>query len=258
MAQLINGEVVGKVGEMTFYPANGKIIVRTASNKKNKTKTEGQFRQLMHFLNLNQLWGVMKQTERVYFEGTKSSAQRQFLHVNNSLPHIYLPEWKNRKRTAVLQPGMVVSDGSLPSFDYQLGEFQGEPALLTTLVESDAQNGELLLYVFQQIEEMEEMKIPSIRTKVIEINKPTDEVKIAFRNGCLVLSGSMFADDMSGFALVRVVDGHASRQTLVTHCTYYQQFTADEALMTAAESYGKVKKCNIDEWYVKLKNRQTK
>ncbi|MBO4564294.1 MAG: hypothetical protein J5720_02550 [Bacteroidaceae bacterium] len=242
MAQLINGEVVGKVGEMTFYPANGKMIVRTANNKKNKTKTEGQFRQLMHFLNLNQLWGVMKQTERVYFEGTKSSAQRQFLHVNNYLPHIYLPEWKNGKSTAVLLQGMVVSDGSLPSFDYQLGEFQGEPALLTTLVESDAQIGELLLYVFQQVEEMGEMKIPSIRTKVIEINKQTDEVKIAFSNGCLVLSGSMFADDMSGFALVRVVDGHASRQTLVTHCTYYQQFTTDEALMTAAESYGKVKK----------------
>ena len=43
---------------------------------------------------------------------------------------------------------------------------------------------------------------------------------------------------MLGFGLVRIKDGHVSRQHVVTICTYYVQYTTEEALQAAAKSYG--------------------
>jgi hypothetical protein len=43
---------------------------------------------------------------------------------------------------------------------------------------------------------------------------------------------------MLGFALVRLKDGHASRQRVVTRCTYYERYTTEEAIQAAAKSYG--------------------
>ena len=251
MAQYINGRIEGKVGDKTYYTKNGTTFVRASRNdKKSKKRTSEQFKQMMNFQNRNQLWRVLSRTEKVYFEGDKSSPQRQFISVNNNLPHVYLPKGMNSIGTALLQPGMIVCDGPLSSFDCHLGEFQGEPALLTTLAEADAQTGQLLLYVFQQIEIVH--LPPSIKTKVIDISQPTDEVKVMFCDGFLILTGAMFADDMSGFALAHIVNGHASRQTLVTRCTYYEQYTTEEALMKAAKSYGRVD-ANIDFWTITFK-----
>jgi hypothetical protein len=42
---------------------------------------------------------------------------------------------------------------------------------------------------------------------------------------------------MLGFALVRLKDGHASRQHVVTRCNYYERYTTEEALQAAAKSY---------------------
>ena len=42
---------------------------------------------------------------------------------------------------------------------------------------------------------------------------------------------------MLGFGLVRVIDGHASSQRVVTRCTYYERYTTEEALQLAAKSY---------------------
>jgi hypothetical protein len=43
---------------------------------------------------------------------------------------------------------------------------------------------------------------------------------------------------MLGFALIRLKKGHASRQRVVTRCTYYEQYTTEEAIQAAAKSYG--------------------
>lgn len=47
-----------------------------------------------------------------------------------------------------------------------------------------------------------------------------------------------FADDMKGWALVHVRGERCSTQTAITRCTYYKQFTTEEALQAAAASYG--------------------
>ena len=54
----------------------------------------------------------------------------------------------------------------------------------------------------------------------------------------LALVGEEFADEMKGWALVRVMDDQCSRQTIVTRCTLFQQYTTEEALEVAAKSYG--------------------
>ena len=41
-----------------------------------------------------------------------------------------------------------------------------------------------------------------------------------------------------GWALVHVRQGAYSAQTVVTRCTLYEQYTTEEALQRAAESYG--------------------
>ena len=56
--------------------------------------------------------------------------------------------------------------------------------------------------------------------------------------GHLALVDNEFADDMKGWALVRVSDDRCSPQTIVTRCTLYQQYTTEEALEKAADSYG--------------------
>jgi hypothetical protein len=57
-------------------------------------------------------------------------------------------------------------------------------------------------------------------------------------DGRLALMGEEFADEMKGWALVKVVDERCSSQTIVTRCTLYQQYTTEDALEKAADSYG--------------------
>ena len=60
----------------------------------------------------------------------------------------------------------------------------------------------------------------------------------AFADGPLILKGEEYADPMKGWALVRVLGDQCSPQTIVTRCTLYQQYMTEEALQTAAKSYG--------------------
>ena len=57
-------------------------------------------------------------------------------------------------------------------------------------------------------------------------------------DGRLALVGDEFADEMKGWALVKVIDDRCSPQTIVTRCTIYQQYTTEDALEKAADSYG--------------------
>jgi hypothetical protein len=61
---------------------------------------------------------------------------------------------------------------------------------------------------------------------------------MAVVDGRLALVGDEFADEMKGWALVKVIDDRCSPQTIVTRCTIYQQYTTEDALEKAADSYG--------------------
>ena len=54
----------------------------------------------------------------------------------------------------------------------------------------------------------------------------------------VVAGAGCLADEKKGWALVKVVDDRRSPQTIVTRCTLYQQYTTEDALERAADSYG--------------------
>ena len=252
-----NGNLIGTVGGWTYYVRNGESIVRQAHSHHMKRLTRAQFIQRQRFTHNKLLWNVLKQTKaqvgEVFFEGGASAFNR-FMSVNRGVPDVYPPKSRCSSPNALLLPGMSLSDGPLPAFDYQLGEHNGQPALLTDLSEAVAAEGRLLLYVLRQ--DVGSFS-HTIQAKVTELGPVADgvtvviangrEVTVVVSDGRLVLTGSLFADEMAGFGLVHVVDGHVSPQHLVTRCTYYQQYTTDEALLDAAWSFGKVRDYG-DNW----------
>ena len=76
--------------------------------------------------------------------------------------------------------------------------------------------------------------IPRVRFSMTEVSR-TDMTAV---DGHLSLINEEFADDMKGWALVRVVNDRCSPQSIVTRCTFYEQYTTEEALEKAADSYG--------------------
>ena len=135
-------------------------------------------------------------------------------------------------QSSLLMPGIPMSDGILPMVKQELGEVNGVPALLTDLKESDRTlHTKLRLYTAVQTLEYE---MPRVRFSMRDVSWWDMTVV----DGRLALVGEEFADEMKGWALVKVVDGRCSPQTIVTRCTLYQQYTTEDALERAADSYG--------------------
>jgi hypothetical protein len=62
--------------------------------------------------------------------------------------------------------------------------------------------------------------------------------ELALVDGRFVLKGEEFADNLKGWALVRVNRDRCSPQGIVTRCTFYEQYTTEEAMQKAAKEYG--------------------
>lgn len=238
MAELTNDifGLIGQLGEMSFYKKNGKTFVRPKHIHQPRSLSRGQLAQREKQSHNNNLWRVLKDAEELYIEGGTGPYYR-FMSVNRFSPTVYLTKQQLYCGFTLLLPDTVVSDGLLPTIGYQLGELDGTPALLTDLPVEEAQKGKLLIYTLHQIVivyDNEDDVLPRLSLDVEELD-PSQTATNA--DGCLVLTGERFADTMKGFALVRVIDGHASHQRIVTHCTFYERFTTEEALQAAAKSY---------------------
>ena len=133
-------------------------------------------------------------------------------------------------QASFLMPSIPVSDGTLPTVQQHLGEVDGTPALIT-----DLQDGKYLfnekLWLYTAEQNME--GVPRVRFTKRAVSR--SEMTVV--DGHLALVGEEFADEMKGWALVRVIDDRCSPQTIVTRCTLYQQYTTEEALQAAAKSY---------------------
>ena len=162
-------------------------------------------------------------------------------------PIVYLTKLMRLNYSSLLLPNMVISDGPLPPINYQLGDVDDQPALLTDLTKTEARKYTLLLYVLEQRVFLQQFGSDHFQLSIhVESLSPDDFVNVPstllspYKNikGTLALVGDRFADPMLGFGLVRIKDGHASSQRVVTNCIYYEQFTTEEALQSAAKSYG--------------------
>ena len=92
-----------------------------------------------------------------------------------------------------------------------------------------------LLYTAEQ--QFHRDDCPKVVFKMREVKR--DEFTLV--DGYLALLDNNFANEMQGWALVRVMGKNCSTQSIVTRCKYYEQFTTEEALEKAAKSYGGLK-----------------
>ena len=228
-ALLLNGRLA-KDG-ITYYTRNGKTIMRSAYSNQPKRRTVGQFAARQQLMHSTRLWNVLKQAGTPMFSG-EGTAYARFRSLMRGTPVVYLPKSMAELGATLLLPDMPVSDGVLPTVRQWLGEVAGQPALLTSLCRSDLHAFDTLqLYTLQQ-KEVDDCPRVSIAMRQVRL---ADFVIV---DGQLAIVGQEFADPTMGWALVHVRGANCNSQTVVTACNYYQRYTTEEALHTAADSYG--------------------
>ena len=216
-----------KMGGITFYKRQGQVVGRVSKPKDYSSNTLPQFIQRQKMRHTTALWKMLKFCE-VMFTGPKN-AYLEFASLANQLPQVYVPKTMNQ--ASFLMPGIPISNGTLQTENVRLGEVDGVAALITGLDAVEwPRNERLLLYTATQCVES---GLPRVRFIMHEISRQDMTVK----DGRYIMKGEEFADNMKGWALVDVVNNRCSSQTIVTNCTLYKDYTTEEALQKAADSY---------------------
>ena len=217
------------IGGMTFYKRQGKVVGRVSESNERRSNTLPQFKQRQKMRHTQALWKMLKFCETMFTE--RGNAYQNFSSLANRLPVVYVDRIQ-MEQASFLIPGIPVSDGSLPALQQELSEVNGVPALMTGLKHGEQYIHEKLwLYTAKQ--EIEG-STPRVRFSKRDVSR--QDMNIV--DGQLALVGEEFADDMKGWALVRVSENRCSPQIIITRCTLYQQYTTEEALQAAAKSYG--------------------
>ena len=235
MGLLLNGSV--RSAGVTFYLKKGQMIVRSSKTVAKRSCTRRQFIQRQRMRHTTALWQQLSGC-RPMFSGGKSTYAR-FATLANRLPAGFVPCNGPLDGASFLMPEMPVSDGSLTPIKQQLGSVDGIAALLTDLKPSDLRRPEkFLLYTAEQRIEGNKPVVRFLQVREVAKEEFTEV------GGRLALTGDEFADPMRGWALVRVIpsatpgEDRCSTQCLVTNCRLYEQYTTEEALQQAAQSYG--------------------
>jgi len=235
MGLLLNGSV--RSAGVTFYLKKGQMIVRSSKTVAKRSCTRRQFIQRQRMRHTTALWQQLSGC-RPMFSGGKSTYAR-FATLANRLPAVFVPCNGPLDGASFLMPEMPVSDGSLTPIKQQLGSVDGIAALLTDLKPSDLRRPEkFLLYTAEQRIEGNKPVVRFLQVREVAKEEFTEV------GGRLALTGDEFADPMRGWALVRVIpsatpgEDRCSTQSLVTNCRLYEQYTTEDALQQAAQSYG--------------------
>lgn len=224
--------ITGRLKEsgITIYLRNGKPVIRTATSWQPKRRTRKQFIARQQMLHSTRLWAFLKYAGTPMFPA-KPTAYARFLSLMHRTEVVFLPQNGLLGGATMLLPDMPLSEGTLPTVKQHLGVVDGNTALVTNLTRDSLCRGDkLILYTLTQNIKGN----PQVYFKRREV-MPDDMTETV--DG-LALISEEFADDMKGWALIQVRKERCSTQTVVTHCTYYEQFTTEEALLEAAASYG--------------------
>ena len=226
------GGYIGRMPSLgiTKYIRNGSVVTRISTSE-GRSNTLKQFMQRQRMRHSIALWKKLAPCGPLFTQG--KTAYHSFLSLANQLPVVYLPKNKAEIEGSLLMPGIPVSDGTLRPMQQTLGEVEGTPALITDRKINDIQPYEVfLLYTAEQ--QFHHEDCPEVSFKVREVKM--DEFNEV--NGCLALVGNDFANEMKGWALVRMKGRNCSSQGIITRCKVYEQYTTEEALQLAAKSYG--------------------
>ncbi len=233
MAKTVPGiNITGRLKEsgVTIYLRNGKPVARTATSWQPKRRTRKQFIARQQMLHSTRLWTLLKYAGTPMFPA-QPTAYARFLSLMHRTEVVFLPQKGPLDGATMLLPEMPLSEGLLPTIKQYLGEVDGNAALITNLTRDKLHiSDKLILYTLTQ----DISGTPRVRFERREL-MPSEMTETT--NG-LALVSDEFADDMKGWALVHVRKENCSTQTVVTRCTYYKQFTTEEALQEAAASYG--------------------
>lgn len=214
---------------ITTYMKQGRLITRSSNSYQKRSNTMSQFVQRQKMRHSVALWTMLKYCKTMFTQ--RPTAYSNFLSLTNRLPVVYV-ERIQMENASFLMPGIPVSDGTLPTLHQELGEVDGVPAFMTGLKYGERSFREKLwLYTAEQ---NTYGRSPQVVFRMREVSRR----EMTVVDGQLALVGEEFADENKGWALVRIDRDRCSPQTIVTRCTLYEQFTTDEALQSAAKSYG--------------------
>ena len=229
-------EIIGKIPSLgvTKYVRNGSVVTRISISEKRRKSSRKQFIQQQRMRHSIALWKRLAPCGPMFTEG--KTTYLGFLSIANQLPVVYVPKMRSTGNSSLLMPGIPVSDGIMRPLQQTLGEVDGTPALITDeKADNSLPYSAFLLYTAEQ--GTGHMNCPEVKFKV-RVVQPDE---FALVDGCLALVDSDFADEMKGWALVRVQGKNCSPQGIVIRCKVYEQYTTEEALEEAAKSYGGLK-----------------
>ena len=221
----LNGSL--KKAGVSFYSKKGQTIIRVARSQQPQRRSREQFIVRQRMRHAVALWQPLKWAGVPLFD-----TYGCFLSLMRRVPAVYLTADQHISGVTLLLPNMPVSDGVLPVVEQRLGEVAGTAALLVEPSGLELKRGDqLMLYTACQTVYL---GTPRVEISRREVN-PAELVEA---DGLLALVDAAFGDTMAGWALVHVGHDRCSSQGLMTRCTYYQQYTTEEALQAAAASYG--------------------
>lgn len=223
---------------VTYYSKQGQIVGRSAHNKtKPNHCTLKQFEQRQRMRHSIALWHTLSWCNPMFTE--HQSAYSGFVALANRLPAVFVNKRDALIGASLLMPDIPVSEGTLLSVKQYLGDVDGVAALITNLKKSDIRQGmELHLYTAEQKIEHDYPRV-SFHVRKVEKDELTET-----DNG-LAFVGEDFANINKGWALVLVKGKRCTSQGIVTRCTLYQQYTTQEAMISAVKSHSN-KKMKID------------
>ena len=269
------GRIQGK--GVTFYRRGGKTYARISTRKAPNRQSVKQFINRERMRHSIALWHCFYSSDKPLMETSGSlTVYNAFLRANSALPTVYLTKQQARQGAALLMPGLVVSEGRLPAVEYDFAVLEsGERVVLTNLLtgidESETQeltigcnddlrqllcsssNPQLMpgdIVRFYRFEQRMQDDCPTVKITCCELALDNDpRQNPALRNwrflsheGRLAIGGA--DDENTGWAVVLFGEKEqsASTQRVVTTCRIFEQYTTDEALANAAESYGNIEK----------------
>ena len=269
------GRIQGK--GVTFYRRGGKTYARISTRKAPNRQSVKQFINRERMRHSIALWHCFYSSDKPLMETSGSlTVYNAFLRANSALPTVYLTKQQARQGAALLMPGLVVSEGRLPAVEYDFAVLEsGERVVLTNLLtgidESETQeltigcnddlrqllcsssNPQLMpgdIVRFYRFEQRMQDDCPTVKITCCELALDNDpRQNPALRNwrflsheGRLAIGGA--DDENTGWAVVLFGEKEQSTSTqrVVTTCRIFEQYTTDEALANAAESYGNIEK----------------
>ena len=263
---------------VTFFRRGGKTYARVSTRTAPNKQSVKQFINRERMRHSIALWHCFYSSDKPLMETSGSlTAYNAFLRANSALPTVYLTKQQAVQGAALLMPGMVVSEGRLPAVEYDFAMLEsGERVVLTNLLTgfgaeevqeltigcnddlrqllcTNHRNPQLMhgdRVRFYRFEQQLKDDCPTVKITCCELALDNDPRHIPgsrgwrfySHEGRLAIGGA--DDESTGWAVVLFgkKEQSASTQRVVTTGRLYEQYTTDEALTQAAESYGNVEK----------------